>query len=116
MFTASAALPSLLVQHNRECGRTYAERCVGNLLPPSFFSNIGLQTFHGALFDLPLQARKLESELDMKLAAYAKLCSGFESGYGAKGESGLATEQVSIFHAETSPTENLVFVCPTACT
>jgi hypothetical protein len=39
-----------------------------------------------------LQARKLESELDMKIAAYGKLCSGYEYGY-AKGESGLAADQ-----------------------
>lgn len=44
---------------------------------------------------LPLapQARKLESELDIKVAAYGKLCSGYEYGY-SKGESGLATDQV----------------------
>jgi len=34
------------------------------------------------------QARKLEGELDVKLASYAKLCSGFEATPGA------ATEQV----------------------
>ena len=39
-----------------------------------------------------LQARKLEGEIDVKLAAFGKLCSGFEYGY-TKGESGLATEQ-----------------------
>ena len=41
----------------------------------------------------PPQARKLEGEIDVKLAAFGKLCSGFEYGY-TKGESGLATEQV----------------------
>lgn len=41
-----------------------------------------------------LQARRLETELDTKLASYAKLCSNFDSGWGSKGESGLATEQV----------------------
>lgn len=35
-----------------------------------------------------LQARKLEGELDVKLASYAKLCSGFET------TPGTATEQV----------------------
>lgn len=40
-----------------------------------------------------LQARKLESELDIKVAAYGKLCSSYEYGY-SKGESGLATDQV----------------------
>lgn len=39
-----------------------------------------------------MQARKLESELDIKVAAYGKLCSGYEYGY-SKGESGLATDQ-----------------------
>ena len=39
------------------------------------------------------QARKLESELDIKVAAYGKLCSSYEYGY-SKGESGLATDQV----------------------
>lgn len=41
-----------------------------------------------------MQARKLEGELDMKLAAYGKLCSGYEYGGYGKGEAGLATEQV----------------------
>ena len=40
------------------------------------------------------QARKLEGDLDVKIAAYGKLCSSYEYGY-AKGESGLATDQVS---------------------
>lgn len=42
--------------------------------------------------DLRREARKLESELDVKIAAYGKLCSGYEYGY-AKGESGLAADQ-----------------------
>jgi hypothetical protein len=41
------------------------------------------------------KARKLESELDVKLAAYAKLCSGYEGGFTSKGEAGLATDQVN---------------------
>lgn len=40
------------------------------------------------------QARKLESELDIKIAAYGKLCSNYEYGY-SKGESGMATDQAS---------------------
>jgi hypothetical protein len=40
-----------------------------------------------------VQARKLEGELDVKIAAYGKLCSTYEYGY-SKGESGLATDQV----------------------
>ena len=39
------------------------------------------------------QARKLETELDSKLAAYGKLAAGYDSSYAAKGESGLAAEQ-----------------------
>ncbi len=39
----------------------------------------------------PPQARKLEGELDVRLAAFGKLCSSFEYGY-ARGEAGLATE------------------------
>lgn len=41
-----------------------------------------------------LQARKLESELDAKLAAYGKLAAGYDSSYAGKGESGLASQQV----------------------
>jgi Golgi SNAP receptor complex protein 1 len=42
-----------------------------------------------------MQARKLEGELDVKLAAYAKLCTGFEANYKSKPEgSGLGTDQV----------------------
>ena len=44
------------------------------------------------------QARKLESELDIKIAAFGKLCSGFEYGY-SKGESGMATDQVRPDHS-----------------
>lgn len=33
------------------------------------------------------QARKLEGELDVKLANYAKLCSGFESSFRSKPDS-----------------------------
>lgn len=40
----------------------------------------------------PLQARKLEGELDTKVAAYGKLCSAYEYGYSA-GESGLSSDQ-----------------------
>ncbi|KAK9861433.1 hypothetical protein WJX84_006699 [Apatococcus fuscideae] len=43
--------------------------------------------------DLRREARKLETDLDTRLASYAKLCSSFDTGYGARGETGLATEQ-----------------------
>jgi Golgi SNAP receptor complex protein 1 len=41
-----------------------------------------------------MQARKLEGELEVKIAAYGKLCSSYEGHYRGKGESGLATDQV----------------------
>jgi Golgi SNAP receptor complex protein 1 len=46
-----------------------------------------------------LQARKLEGELDVKIAAYGKLCSSFEYGY-TKGEAGLSTD--AALQAKTS--------------
>jgi len=41
------------------------------------------------------QARKVEGELEGRLAAYAKLCSAFVDGAyrGRGGEAGLATDQ-----------------------
>lgn len=46
--------------------------------------------------DLRKEARKLEGELDVKLAAYAKLCSGFEANYRLKGESSaVGTDQLA---------------------
>lgn len=46
--------------------------------------------------DLRKEARKLEGELDIKLAAYAKLCSGFEANYKAKSDgSSLGADQLS---------------------
>ena len=48
-----------------------------------------------------MQARQIESELEAKTNAFAKLCSGYDGAYTARGESGLAAEQVSILlHAE----------------
>lgn len=48
-----------------------------------------------------MQARQIESELEAKTNAFAKLCSGYDGAYTARGESGLAAEQVSIMlHAE----------------
>ncbi|KAK9817986.1 hypothetical protein WJX72_005378 [[Myrmecia] bisecta] len=43
--------------------------------------------------DLRKQARKLEGDLDIKLAAYGKLCSGYDGTFG--GESGLASHQAA---------------------
>lgn len=40
------------------------------------------------------QARKLETELDVRLAAFGKLCASFDTTYGTRGEAGLATDQV----------------------
>eukprot|EP00775_Hariotina_reticulata_P004035 gene4035-4282_t len=46
--------------------------------------------------DLRKEARKLEGELDVKLASYAKLCSGFEAGERGKGPgSAAATDQLA---------------------
>ena len=57
---------------------------------PSFLLNCFFHNFQLLLF---LQARKLEGELDIKIAAYGKLCSSYEYGY-TKGESGLSTDQM----------------------
>ncbi|KAF5837898.1 Qb-SNARE, Gos1/GS28-family [Dunaliella salina] len=47
--------------------------------------------------DLRKEARKLEGELDVKLAAYAKLCSGFEANYRLKASdsSSLGADQLA---------------------
>ena len=42
-----------------------------------------------------MQARKIEGDLDTKIAAFGKLCSAFEYGYAA-GESGLSTDQALV--------------------
>ena len=45
-----------------------------------------------------VQARKLEGELDVKQAAYAKLCSGYEANYRLKAanNSSLGADQVCV--------------------
>lgn len=43
-----------------------------------------------------LQARRLESELDVKLAAYAKLCAGFEANFKLRTETSAGADQVSV--------------------
>eukprot|EP00195_Chlamydomonas_chlamydogama_P006955 CAMPEP_0202890734 /NCGR_PEP_ID=MMETSP1392-20130828/1050_1 /ASSEMBLY_ACC=CAM_ASM_000868 /TAXON_ID=225041 /ORGANISM="Chlamydomonas chlamydogama, Strain SAG 11-48b" /LENGTH=139 /DNA_ID=CAMNT_0049574357 /DNA_START=211 /DNA_END=627 /DNA_ORIENTATION=+ len=46
--------------------------------------------------DLRKEARKLEGELDVKLAAYNKLCSGFEANYRLKSDSSaLGADQLA---------------------
>ena len=40
------------------------------------------------------QARQIESELEAKTSAFAKLCLGYDGVYTGRGESGLAAEQV----------------------
>ncbi|KAG1668118.1 hypothetical protein FOA52_003905 [Chlamydomonas sp. UWO 241] len=46
--------------------------------------------------DLRREARRLEGELDVKLAAYNKLCSGFEASYAkSKGDGLVSAEQLS---------------------
>ena len=43
------------------------------------------------------QARKLETEVDVRLAAFGKLCAGLDTTYGSdRGETGLAGNQVSM--------------------
>ncbi len=43
------------------------------------------------------QARKLEAEVDVRLAAFGKLCAGLDTTYGNnRGETGLAGNQVSM--------------------
>jgi Golgi SNAP receptor complex protein 1 len=41
------------------------------------------------------EARKLETELDVRLAAFGKLCASFDTTYGTRGEAGLATDQLT---------------------
>jgi len=53
----------------------------------------------------PPQARKLESDLDIKIAAYGKLCTSYEYGY-TKGEAGLATDQA--LESKSSEIESLL--------
>lgn len=55
--------------------------------------------------DLRREARKLESELDVKVAAYGKLGSGYEYGY-SKGEAGMATDQ--LLHSKAGEIEKLL--------
>lgn len=44
---------------------------------------------------LPLQARRLEGELDVKLAAFTKLCSSFEASYKLNtADNSLGADQV----------------------
>ncbi|GAX82393.1 hypothetical protein CEUSTIGMA_g9821.t1 [Chlamydomonas eustigma] len=46
--------------------------------------------------ELRREARKLEGELDVRISAYNKLCSGFEASYKLRAEnSGMGVEQLS---------------------
>mmetsp|Transcript_27733 Transcript_27733/g.71372 ORF Transcript_27733/g.71372 Transcript_27733/m.71372 type:complete len:259 (-) Transcript_27733:150-926(-) len=56
--------------------------------------------------DLRKEARKLEGEIDIKLAAYAKLCSGYDNGYSRRGEPGLGQEQLAA--SKTAELEDLL--------
>jgi hypothetical protein len=49
-------------------------------------SNSYTHSPHAHATHQPAQARKLEGELDVKLASYAKLCSGFEASPGPSSE------------------------------
>ncbi|KFM22829.1 Golgi SNAP receptor complex member 1-2 [Auxenochlorella protothecoides] len=55
--------------------------------------------------DLRREARKIEGELDIKLAAYGKLCTSFEYGY-TRGESGIAADQ--LLQSKASDIERLL--------
>ena len=46
----------------------------------------GIPTCLRCLSDLLDQARKTEGELDVKLSAYNKLCSGFEANYRVRSD------------------------------
>lgn len=62
--------------------------------PPARSRQATLYPSRTACF-VPPQARKLEGELDAKLAAYGKLCTGYDSAFASKrGEAGLANDQV----------------------
>ncbi|KAI3429851.1 hypothetical protein D9Q98_010163 [Chlorella vulgaris] len=67
--------------------------------------SIATQSSQKAWDDLRREARKLEGELDMKVAAYGKLCSNYEYGY-SKGESGMATDQ--LLQAKCAEIEQLI--------
>lgn len=55
--------------------------------------------------DVAMQARQLEGEIDVKIAAFAKLCSNLEYGY-SKGETGLASDRM--LHMKKTEVEELL--------
>lgn len=70
-------------------------------VPSLFFNSFS----HKSPPPLPPQARKLESDLDIRIAAYGKLCTSYEYGY-TKGEAGLATDQA--LESKSSEIESLL--------
>mmetsp|Transcript_32374 Transcript_32374/g.91738 ORF Transcript_32374/g.91738 Transcript_32374/m.91738 type:complete len:262 (-) Transcript_32374:51-836(-) len=56
--------------------------------------------------ELRKEARKLEGEIDVKLAAYAKLCAGYDAAYGRKHESSLGQDQLAA--SKTTELEDLL--------
>ncbi|CAK0750183.1 hypothetical protein CVIRNUC_001970 [Coccomyxa viridis] len=56
--------------------------------------------------DFRREARQIESELEAKTSAFAKLCSGYDGVYTGRGESGLAAEQLS--HSKAMEIEDLL--------
>lgn len=72
-------------------------RAVLTIHARSYFANFATELRLPAC--MSSQARKLEGELDVKLAAYAKLCSGFEANYRLKASdsSSLGADQVCEF-------------------
>ena len=65
-----------------------------------------------------VQARQIESELEAKTSAFAKLCSGYDGAYTGRGESGLAAEQArapSVISSRASHTCTMPPLCRDNC-
>ncbi|EIE24282.1 Qb-snare protein, Gos1/GS28-family [Coccomyxa subellipsoidea C-169] len=56
--------------------------------------------------DCRREARQIESDLEAKISAFAKFCSGYEGSYRSKGETGLATDQLA--HSKAIEIEDLL--------
>ncbi|KAG7667058.1 hypothetical protein KSW81_000801 [Nannochloris sp. 'desiccata'] len=72
------------------CDLTFLNICTCSPTPPTRPES---EATSKAWEELRREARKLEGELDVKIAAYGKLSSSYEYGY-TKGESGLSTDQL----------------------
>ncbi|KAK9906593.1 hypothetical protein WJX75_004671 [Coccomyxa subellipsoidea] len=56
--------------------------------------------------DCRREARQIESDLEAKISAFAKFCSGYEGSYRGKGETGLAADQLA--HSKAIEIEDLL--------